>query len=87
MDGNIKELDKLNLEGRKRLTMTGVEVVDEFSEQSIFLSVSGNKVVVKGQGIKITSFNKSSGVLCAEGTFDEIKYNQKKTSFFKRIFK
>ena len=81
------EAEKLILEARKKLSMTGVETVDGFSEQSLKLTVSGNKVIICGENIKITAFNKSTGNLSAEGTFTEIKYNHKKTPFIKRLFK
>ena len=81
------ELDKLSLEGRKLLTMTGVQSVDGFSEQFLSLTISGNKVKILGENIKISAFNKASGNLTAEGLFNEIKYNVKKAPFVKRLFK
>lgn len=87
MSQSSLEIDKLVLDGRKRLTMSGVDSVDGFSEQTLKLSVSGNKVVVCGENIKITAFNKNSGALTADGNFFEIKYNKKKAPFVKRIFK
>ena len=79
--------DKLELLGRKRLAMTAVDAVDGFSEQALNLTVSGVKVKITGERIKISSFNKATGSLTAEGVFSEIKYNAKKTPFFKRVFK
>ncbi len=83
----VKEMDKLILEGRKSLQMTGVETVDGFSEQSLKLTVGGCKTQILGENIKITSFNKNNGNLSAEGEFFEIKYNYKKKPLIKRIFK
>lgn len=79
--------DKLELIGRKRLAMSAVEAVDGFSEQSLNLTVAGVKVRITGEKIKISSFNKASGTLTAEGVFGEIRYNAKKERFFKKIFK
>ncbi|MDY6367914.1 MAG: YabP/YqfC family sporulation protein [Clostridia bacterium] len=81
------ELEKLLLEGRRRLQMTAVEAVEGFSEQSLRLLVKGNKVLITGRGIKITAFNKQSGNLAAEGEFNEIKFGGEKQPIFKRIFK
>ncbi len=81
------QTDQLSLEGRKRLSMTCVETVDGFSEQSLKLTVNGNKVQITGDNIKITAFNKASGNLSAEGDFCEIRYNYKKAPLIKRIFK
>ena len=79
--------DKLEIIGRKRLAMSGVEAVDGFSEQVLNLTVLGNKVKITGEKIKITAFNKATGTLMADGVFNEIKYNAKKVPMLKRIFK
>lgn len=81
------EVDKLVLDGRKKLSMTGVQSIDGFSDQVINLTINGNKVRIIGQNIKITAYNKAVGNLTADGLFSEIKYNHKKTSLIKRLFK
>ena len=84
---NEQDLQVLTLEGQKRLTMTGVESVDGFSEQSLKLTLAGKRVLVTGSHIKITSFNKATVSLTADGMFDSVRYDAKKGSFFKRVFK
>ncbi len=84
---NNFEGEKIILEDRKKLSMSGVSTVDGFSEQCLKLTVSGNKITVFGENLKITAFNKASGNLTAEGVVSEIKYNHKKVPFIKRIFK
>ena len=81
------EIEKIIIESRKKLNMTKVETVDGFTEQCLRLTVAGNKVVVNGENIKITAFNKSTGNLTAEGDFVEVKYNHKKIPLIKRLFK
>lgn len=81
------EADKLVLEARKNLSLTGVQTVDGFTNQCLKLTVSGEKVVISGSDLKITSFNKNTGVLSCNGLVNEIKYNLKKQPFIKRIFK
>lgn len=79
--------EKLTLDGRKRLTLTSVNSVDGFTDRELMLTVSGTKVEIKGQNIKISVYNNVSGNLTADGTFTEIKFGAKKTPFFKRVFK
>ena len=79
--------DKLEILGRKRLAMSGVETVDGFSEEQLRLTVSGVKVKISGEKIKITAFNKATGTLMADGVFNEIKYNVAKVPLMKRVFK
>lgn len=81
------EMDKLCLDGRKHLSMTGVDTVDAFSEQSLKLTVSGSRVIILGSDIKISAFNKATGNLTADGNFNEIKYAYKKEPIIKRFFK
>lgn len=84
---NNEIIDELSLDGRKKLSMTAVTNVDGFSDNSLKLSLSKTKVLILGENIKITSYNKSTGNLTAEGLFNEIKYNYKKPSLAKRLFK
>ena len=84
---NGLETDKLTLEARTRLSMTGVKNVDGFSETSLKLSLEKTKVLIIGENIKITSYNKNTGNLTADGLFLEIKYNHKKAPLVKRLFK
>ena len=79
--------DKLELECRKRLAMSGVEAVDGFTEQSLNLTVAGEKVRISGEKIKITAYNKGTGNLTADGLFYEIRYMRKKEPLAKRLFK
>ncbi len=82
-----QEPNTLCLDDRKRLSMTGVDAVDGFSEQYLKLTVNGSKVTVNGTGIKITAYNKATGSLTADGEFCEIKYIGKKVPMMKRLFK
>ena len=82
---NVQE--KLELDSRKHLFLTGVETVDGFNEQTLKLTINGSKVQISGSNIKITAFNKANGNLNADGDFYEIKYLHNKEPLIKRIFK
>ena len=49
---------KLTLENQKKLYMSGVDSVDSFSDKELKLTVGGSKVLIGGEGIKITAYNK-----------------------------
>ena len=78
---------KLTLENQKKLYMSGVDSVDSFSDKELKLTDGGSKVLIGGEGIKITAYNKGNGALTADGKFDSIRYDANKAPFFKRIFK
>ena len=86
-NNNQTELYKVLLEDGKKLSITGVDSVDGFSEQFLNLTIASKKVKIVGENIKITSYNKVTGAFNAEGAFNEIKFNTKKEPFVKRIFK
>ena len=88
MENNFNNIpDRLELIGRKKLSMTGVTSVDGFTEQSLKLTVNGSKVIINGENVKVTSYNKANGNLTAEGEISEIKYNTKSRPLVKRLFK
>ena len=77
----------LILEQRKRLSISGVSSVDFFSDQCLKLTIGGSRAQIFGENLKVIAFAKEQGNFIAEGTFNEIKYNYKKPSILKRIFK
>jgi hypothetical protein len=78
---------KLTLESRCKLSMTGVDAVEGFSEDHLSLTVLGSEVTIFGEDIKITMYSKDNKVLSADGKFNQIKYGNTKTPILKRIFK
>ncbi len=77
----------LNLVNRTKLTLTGVERVIATSETRVFLTVSASALKISGSNIQVEKLDVENGVLKLEGMIDEIKYNQKKEPFLKRLFK
>ena len=84
---NRSVLDKITLESRKNLAISGVDSVDSFTDGILKLTVVGTRLLVSGSNIKIQSFNKETGNLLAVGQFNEIKYQTAKIPFHKRVFK
>ena len=81
------ELNSLQLENQKKLSMSGVISVDSFSPNQIKLSLENTSVVICGDNLKVVNFNKGQGNLMVEGNVCEIKYLNKKTALIKRFFK
>lgn len=76
----------LTIEQQKKITLTGVESVDAFSDTSITLTASGKRVYFQGAGLKILSFSKGSGAFSATGEVYSVKFGGAKGSF-KKLFK
>lgn len=64
----------LTLENQSRITMTGVERVDTFSERMILLTVNGKRVRIEGSKLRVLAFSEGSGNFSASGTVDAIRY-------------
>ncbi|MDE5897389.1 MAG: YabP/YqfC family sporulation protein [Clostridia bacterium] len=77
----------LTIEQQKKITMTGVESVDAFSETAIALTVNGNRMQIAGRGLKVLSFSKGSGNFSASGDVSAVKYGGAKGKALQKLFK
>ncbi|MCI9009845.1 MAG: hypothetical protein HFE27_01535 [Clostridia bacterium] len=77
----------LTIEGQKKITMTGVDSVDGFSESEIRLTVNGKRVTINGAGLKVLAFSKGSGNFSASGEVNAVKYGGAKGKALQRLFK
>ncbi len=75
MQGDVKQ-SILTLESQSRLTMTGVERVDAFSDREIRLTVNGRRVRIEGSKLKVLSFSEGSGNFTASGSVDSVRFTQ-----------
>lgn len=76
----------LTIEQQKKITMTGVDSVDGFSESEIKLTVGGKKVTIFGTQLKVLAFSRGSGNLSASGEVTCVKYGAK-GKLLQRLFK
>lgn len=81
------DIEKLVLEGRKKLLVSNVSSVDGFGEQFIKITINQTKVLISGENLKVVSYNQENGNFIAEGIINEIKYSYKKQPILKRLFK
>ena len=69
------DIEKLVLEGRKKLLVSNVSSVDGFGEQFIKITINQTKVLISGEKLKVVSYNQENGNFIAEGIINEIKYS------------
>ena len=65
---------RLELDGRERLTVSGVEDVERFDENTIVLSTSKGVMVVTGENLHIEKLSLDGGDLKVEGDVDAVTY-------------
>lgn len=80
------------LEDRKNLTITGVELVESFNDNTIILLTVKGGITVKGEGLNINKLNLEDGNIKIEGNINEIVYNNKSSKskengFWRKMFK
>lgn len=70
----------LILEGRERLSMSGVEDVESFDEESIVALTTRGTLVIHGSGLHIERLSLDVGELAVDGTVDSLEYLDTKPS-------
>ena len=73
-DGRPGLPHRLELEGRERLTISGVEEVESFDESTILLSTVQGGLEVQGEGLHIEKLSLDGGDLSVEGTVNALIY-------------
>lgn len=80
---------RLELTGRERLTVSGVEDVERFDETGIVMSTSAGTLVVTGEDLHIGKLSLDGGELHVEGRVDSVTYEDDgagRGGFFSRLF-
>ena len=73
--GNFAEgLHRLELDGRGRLVVSGVEDVERFDENGIIMSTSAGILTVTGEGLHIGKLSLDGGELHVDGRIDSLSY-------------
>lgn len=80
---------RLELEGRERLVVSGVEDVERFDENGIVMSTSAGILTVTGEDLHIGKLSLDGGELHVDGRIDSLAYEEpamSRGSFLRRLF-
>lgn len=80
---------RLELVGRERLTVSGVEDVERFDETGIIMSTSAGTLVITGEDLHIGKLSLDGGELHVDGRVDSVSYEDDgagRGGFFSRLF-
>ena len=80
---------RLELVGRERLMVSGVEDVERFDETGIIRSTSAGTLVITGEDLHIGKLSLDGGELHVDGRVDSVSYEDDGPSrggFFSRLF-
>ena len=80
---------RLELTGRERLTVSGVEDVARFDETGIVMTTAAGTLVVTGENLHIGKLSLDGGELLVDGRIDSVTYEDDGFAgggFFNRLF-
>ena len=78
----------LILEGRKRLSVSGVEEVDGFDDGTVRMLTCLGELTVRGRELRVESMSVETGELSVSGEIGEIIYEEPtvRNGWIKRLF-
>ena len=79
-DKKGKAAHRLTMEGREKLTISGVEDVDRFDETEIVMNTSLGVLVVTGDSLHIGKLSLDGGELHVDGRIDAIAFEDAPSS-------
>lgn len=90
-EGGLSAPHHVVIEERKSLTVSGVEDVERFDENTIVLSTSKGAMVVSGAELRIEKLSLDGGDLKVEGDIDSVSYEDDagggRGGFFSRLLR
>jgi len=79
------------MEGRKKLSISGVDDVESFDEHEIVMGTAQGVLVLMGKDLRIEKLSLDTGEVIIEGTIDKLEYESDSEDsgegFFARLFK
>ena len=78
------------LEGRKTLSISGVQDIDRFDEEVVVLFTDLGELTIKGTDLHINRIDVETGELALEGTIDSLTYDDTlpgRGGLFSRLFR
>lgn len=78
------------LEGRKKLSVSGVEDVESFDDNIIVIKTVKGSLVIRGSELRMEKLSLDSGDVSIEGSVDSLEYEteeEPQEGFFSRLFR
>ena len=81
-------MHKLTLDGRKKLTVSGVSDIESFDENAIVLHTVAGVLIIRGEALHLKMLSLDGGEVLIDGTVDLIGYEKPapQGNFFSRLF-
>jgi sporulation protein YabP len=86
---NTEMSHNIILESRERLSVSGVEDVESFDDESIIIYTSRGTLTVRGNDMRIEKLSVDLGELTVEGNISALEYEdeiRRSEGFWRRLF-
>ena len=88
MDDTLQLPHKLTLDGRERLTATGVTEVLSFDESSVVMKTHLGVLTILGESLVLKTLSSDGGNLTVSGRISALQYEEPRPeSFWQRLFR
>ncbi len=81
---------RIDLDQRRRLTVSGVDGVESFDEGSVIMTTRAGSLTVRGSGLHIEKLSLDGGDLLVSGAVDALIYEdpeERPEGFFRRLLR
>lgn len=88
-DGGTAAYHRLQIEGREKLSISGVEDVVRFDESCIVTTTSAGTLIITGEELHIGKLSLDGGEMQVDGRIDAVTYEDtevRQGSFLSRLF-
>ena len=87
---NVVKPHLLTLDGRRKLSISGVEEVESFDEQEIVMRTVAGGLVVTGEGLSVSRLSVENGDVSVNGRIDALRYenpSEERRSLWSKLFR
>lgn len=68
----------LQMENKSRLSMTEIQSVEGFDDETVLVNLKGEGLVISGKALHIETLDLEEGVLALTGEIESLVYTEKK---------
>ena len=86
-----EKIHTIIIEDRKKLTLSGVNDVERFDENTAVIYPSAGSLMIKGRALNVSGLDTDTGEMTVSGEISAIAYGNRekreKTGFFSSLFR
>ena len=87
-EANHRVPHDLHLENRQKLSVSGVQEIESFDENTVVLLTSEGMLMIRGENLQLQALSIEGGQVAVQGLITSLDYEEarKPGGFFRRLF-